>query len=158
MSQDATAPTHSWNPGLPIQDGARRLLQGSQYLSTGGQPNGHWYPENPLELCPSMVVPAEAGIRSKVAVPQAKRRGGALQPRPLTIAFMPDARLQRWPHRQLLDAVDDLHIMAVPVLERNCHDIEVEGEFGRLHIHIENIPLEPALSLSSPSSSPSRTS
>ena len=32
--------------------------------------------------------------------------------------------------------------MAVPGLERNCHDIEVEGEFGRLHIHIENIPTE----------------
>ena len=35
-----------------------------------------------------------------------------------------------------------IRIMAVPGLERNCHDIEVEGEFGRLHIEIENIPTE----------------
>jgi aspartate dehydrogenase len=33
-------------------------------------------------------------------------------------------------------------ILAVPGLLRNCHDIEIEGEFGRLHIHIENIPSE----------------
>ena len=33
-------------------------------------------------------------------------------------------------------------IVAVPGLERNCHDIEVEGEFGLLTIHIENIPSE----------------
>jgi len=33
-------------------------------------------------------------------------------------------------------------ILAVPVLERNCHDIEVVGEFGLLNIHIENIPGE----------------
>ena len=33
-------------------------------------------------------------------------------------------------------------ISAVPGLERNCHDIEVEGEFGLLRIHIENIPSE----------------
>ena len=33
-------------------------------------------------------------------------------------------------------------ILAVPGLKRNCHDIEVEGEFGRLAIHIENIPSE----------------
>jgi aspartate dehydrogenase len=33
-------------------------------------------------------------------------------------------------------------ISAVPGLERNCHDIEVEGEFGLLHVHIENIPSE----------------
>jgi aspartate dehydrogenase len=33
-------------------------------------------------------------------------------------------------------------ILAVPGLERNCHDIEVDGEFGRLAIHIENIPSE----------------
>ena len=32
--------------------------------------------------------------------------------------------------------------MAVPVLERNCHDIDVEDKFGRLYIHIENIPTE----------------
>jgi aspartate dehydrogenase len=33
-------------------------------------------------------------------------------------------------------------ILAVPGLTRNCHDIDVEGEFGRLHVHIENIPSE----------------
>jgi aspartate dehydrogenase len=33
-------------------------------------------------------------------------------------------------------------IAVVPGLERNCHDIEVEGEFGRLHVHLENIPGE----------------
>jgi aspartate dehydrogenase len=33
-------------------------------------------------------------------------------------------------------------ISTVPGLERNCHDIEVEGEFGYLHVHIENIPSE----------------
>lgn len=33
-------------------------------------------------------------------------------------------------------------IAAVPGLERNCHDIEVQGEFGLLHVHIENIPSE----------------
>ncbi|NIO08677.1 MAG: aspartate dehydrogenase [Deltaproteobacteria bacterium] len=35
-----------------------------------------------------------------------------------------------------------IRIVAVPGLERNCHDVEVEGDFGRLHIHIENIPGE----------------
>ena len=30
----------------------------------------------------------------------------------------------------------------MPGLARNCHDIEVEGYFGSLHIHIENIPSE----------------
>jgi len=35
-----------------------------------------------------------------------------------------------------------IRIFAVPGLERNCHDIEVEGEFGKLQIHIENIPTE----------------
>jgi aspartate dehydrogenase len=35
-----------------------------------------------------------------------------------------------------------IRIVAVPGLERNCHDIEIEGEFGRLHIHIENVPSE----------------
>ena len=35
-----------------------------------------------------------------------------------------------------------IRILAVPGLKRNCHDIEVEGEFGRLHVHIENIPSE----------------
>jgi len=33
-------------------------------------------------------------------------------------------------------------ILATPGLERNCHDIEVVGEFGQLNIHIENIPSE----------------
>ncbi|MDA0265207.1 MAG: aspartate dehydrogenase [Chloroflexi bacterium] len=33
-------------------------------------------------------------------------------------------------------------MLAVPGLERNCHDIEVEGEFGILRVHIENIPSE----------------
>lgn len=35
-----------------------------------------------------------------------------------------------------------VRILAVPGLERNCHDIEVEGEFGLLSVHIENIPSE----------------
>ncbi|MGH7846559.1 MAG: aspartate dehydrogenase [Candidatus Binatia bacterium] len=35
-----------------------------------------------------------------------------------------------------------IRILAVPGLQRNCHDIEVEGEFGYLKIHIENIPTE----------------
>ncbi|HEY7317130.1 MAG TPA: aspartate dehydrogenase [Candidatus Binatia bacterium] len=35
-----------------------------------------------------------------------------------------------------------IRILAVPGLLRNCHDIEIEGEFGRLHIHIENVPSE----------------
>lgn len=33
-------------------------------------------------------------------------------------------------------------IFAVPGLVRNCHDIDVEGEFGKLHVHIENVPSE----------------
>jgi aspartate dehydrogenase len=33
-------------------------------------------------------------------------------------------------------------ISVVPGLQRNCHDIEVEGEFGLLRVHIENIPGE----------------
>ena len=33
-------------------------------------------------------------------------------------------------------------MIAVPGLQRNCHDIEVEGEFGLLQIHIENNPSE----------------
>jgi aspartate dehydrogenase len=36
----------------------------------------------------------------------------------------------------------EVAISAVPGLQRNCHDIEVEGEFGSLHIHLENIPSE----------------
>lgn len=35
-----------------------------------------------------------------------------------------------------------IRILAVPGLKRNCHDIEVEGEFGRLVVHIENVPSE----------------
>lgn len=35
-----------------------------------------------------------------------------------------------------------VRILAVPGLERNCHDVEVEGEFGRLVIHVENVPSE----------------
>ena len=35
-----------------------------------------------------------------------------------------------------------VRIIAVPGLERNCHEIEVDGEFGRLHVRIENIPSE----------------
>jgi aspartate dehydrogenase len=35
-----------------------------------------------------------------------------------------------------------LRIVAVPGLTRNCHDIEVEGEFGLLTVHLENIPTE----------------
>ena len=35
-----------------------------------------------------------------------------------------------------------VRILATPGLERNCHDIDVEGEFGKLHVHIENIPSE----------------
>lgn len=35
-----------------------------------------------------------------------------------------------------------VRIVAVPGLKRNCHDIDIEGEFGRLQIHIENIPSE----------------
>ena len=33
-------------------------------------------------------------------------------------------------------------MLAVPGLERNCHDIEVLGEFGVLRVHVENIPSE----------------
>ena len=35
-----------------------------------------------------------------------------------------------------------VRILAVPGLKRNCHDVEVEGEFGRLHIRVENVPSE----------------
>jgi len=35
-----------------------------------------------------------------------------------------------------------VRILAVPGLQRNCHDIDIEGEFGKLHVHIENIPSE----------------
>ena len=33
-------------------------------------------------------------------------------------------------------------MLAVPGLQRNCHDIEVIGEFGLLQVHIENNPSE----------------
>jgi aspartate dehydrogenase len=36
----------------------------------------------------------------------------------------------------------EMRIVAVPGLARNCHDIEVEGDFGRLAIHVENVPSE----------------
>ncbi len=35
-----------------------------------------------------------------------------------------------------------IRILAVPGLDRNCHDVEAEGEFGRLTMHIENVPTE----------------
>jgi aspartate dehydrogenase len=35
-----------------------------------------------------------------------------------------------------------IRILAVPGLKRNCHDVEVEGEFGRLVVHVENVPSE----------------
>lgn len=35
-----------------------------------------------------------------------------------------------------------VRILAVPGLARNCHDIDVEGEFGLLRVHIENVPSE----------------
>jgi aspartate dehydrogenase len=35
-----------------------------------------------------------------------------------------------------------VRILAVPGLPRNCHDIDVDGEFGRLHVHVENVPSE----------------
>jgi aspartate dehydrogenase len=33
-------------------------------------------------------------------------------------------------------------LYAVPGLDRNCHDIEISGEFGSLSMHLENIPSE----------------
>lgn len=35
-----------------------------------------------------------------------------------------------------------IRILAVPGLKRNCHDVEVEGDFGRLLVHVENVPSE----------------
>ena len=35
-----------------------------------------------------------------------------------------------------------VRILAVPGLRFNCHDVDVEGEFGKLHVHIENVPTE----------------
>ena len=36
----------------------------------------------------------------------------------------------------------EVAIWADPAVERNCHDVEVRGEFGLLQVHIENIPSE----------------
>ena len=33
-----------------------------------------------------------------------------------------------------------IRIFAVPGSNRNMHDVEVEGEFGRMTSHIENVP------------------
>jgi aspartate dehydrogenase len=35
-----------------------------------------------------------------------------------------------------------VRILAVPGLQRNCHEIEAIGEFGRLSVRIENVPSE----------------
>ena len=35
-----------------------------------------------------------------------------------------------------------IRILAVPGLERNCHEVEVSGEFGELRVSIANIPAE----------------
>ncbi len=35
-----------------------------------------------------------------------------------------------------------VRILAVPGLKRNCHDIDVAGEFGRLSVRVENVPTE----------------
>ena len=35
-----------------------------------------------------------------------------------------------------------VRIVADPSLSRNCHDITVDGEFGLLKVHIENVPSE----------------
>ena len=35
-----------------------------------------------------------------------------------------------------------VRIIADPALSRNCHDITVDGEFGLLQVHIENVPSE----------------
>lgn len=35
-----------------------------------------------------------------------------------------------------------IRILAVPGLQRNCHTVEVEGEFGSLKVEISNIPTE----------------
>ncbi len=36
----------------------------------------------------------------------------------------------------------EVRMIAVPGLKRNCHDVEVEGEFGLMRLHLENIPGE----------------
>jgi aspartate dehydrogenase len=36
----------------------------------------------------------------------------------------------------------EVRIIADPGVSRNCHDIECDGEFGLLRVHIENIPGE----------------
>jgi aspartate dehydrogenase len=35
-----------------------------------------------------------------------------------------------------------IRIVAVPGLQRNCHAIEVEGEFGSLKVEVQNVPTE----------------
>jgi aspartate dehydrogenase len=35
-----------------------------------------------------------------------------------------------------------VEMLVIPGLKRNCHDIEVEGEFGLMRLHLENIPGE----------------
>jgi aspartate dehydrogenase len=35
-----------------------------------------------------------------------------------------------------------IRIVAVPGLQRNCHTLEVEGEFGSLKVEIQNVPTE----------------
>ena len=35
-----------------------------------------------------------------------------------------------------------IRILAVPGLKRNCHTIEVEGEFGALKVEVQNVPTE----------------
>jgi len=35
-----------------------------------------------------------------------------------------------------------IRILVAPGSTRNMHDVEVEGEFGRLTTHIENVPTE----------------
>ena len=35
-----------------------------------------------------------------------------------------------------------IRILAVPGLERNCHTIEAEGEFGSLKVEVQNVPTE----------------
>jgi aspartate dehydrogenase len=35
-----------------------------------------------------------------------------------------------------------VRIVADPTIDRNMHDVEVTGAFGRFHVHIENVPTE----------------
>jgi aspartate dehydrogenase len=36
----------------------------------------------------------------------------------------------------------ELRVVAVPAIDRNCHEVVVEGAFGRLEVRIENVPSE----------------